>query len=215
MIYFGSLVRDPKDIRVFGRAIGMAHKPGRDDATEADVARRSWKERYRRYVRVHDAEFVSGSLENGVSLNEMMDALRADAFASTQRNLTAPEQAIQTLEEHTDSRPMSCYQGKVCAGCLNGSKGAFARSRQGLARDARRAGLAKSVSNPLKDRTGTIVIERGPRSYGRSCPDLRGCVAVANCAHSPCRNRGLDSHSVHHICPMGIAPGNRKGTSRL
>ena len=89
VIYFGRLVRDPKDIRVFGRAIGMAHVPGRDDATEADIARRSWKERYRRYVRVHDAEFVNGSLENGVSLNEMMDALKANAFASTQRNLTA------------------------------------------------------------------------------------------------------------------------------
>ena len=89
VIYFGRLVRDPKDIRVFGRAIGMAHVPGRDDATEADIARRSWKVRYRRYVRVQDAEFVSGSLENGVSLNEMMDALKADAFASTLRNLTA------------------------------------------------------------------------------------------------------------------------------
>ena len=89
VIYFGRLVRDPKDIRVFGRAIGMAHVPGRDDATEADIARRSWKVRHRRYVRVQDAEFVSGSLENGVSLNEMMDALKADAFASTLRNLTA------------------------------------------------------------------------------------------------------------------------------
>ncbi len=89
VIYFGRLVRDPNDIRVFGRAIGMAHEPGRDDATQADIARRSWKERYPKYVRVHDAEFVSGSMENGVSLNEMMDALKANAFASTQRNLTA------------------------------------------------------------------------------------------------------------------------------
>ena len=91
VIYFGRLVRDPKDIRVFGRALGMAHVPGRDDATQADIARRSWKERYRRYVRVLDAEFVNGSIENGVSLNELMDVLKANSFASTQRNMAAGE----------------------------------------------------------------------------------------------------------------------------
>lgn len=91
VIYFGRLVRDPNDIRVFGRAIGMAHVPGRDDASQADIARRPWKEQWPRYVRVHDAEFVSGALENGVSLNALMDALKADSFASTQRNLAAGE----------------------------------------------------------------------------------------------------------------------------
>ena len=89
VIYFGRLVRDPNDIRVFGRAIGMAHVPGRDDASQAEIAQRPWKEQWPRYLRVHDAEFVSGAMENGVSLNELMDALKADSFASTQRNLAA------------------------------------------------------------------------------------------------------------------------------
>ena len=89
MLFLGRMMRDPNDIRVFGRAIGMAHLPGRDDATSADIAERPWKEDWPRYVRVHNAEFVRGALKNGVSLNEMMDALKANAFASTQRNLTA------------------------------------------------------------------------------------------------------------------------------
>lgn len=89
VLFLGRMMRDPNDIRVFGRAIGMAHLPGRDDATSADIAERPWKEDWPRYVRVHDAEFVNGAMENGVSLNEMMDALKANAFASTQRNLTA------------------------------------------------------------------------------------------------------------------------------
>ena len=42
------------------------------------------------------------------------------------------------------------------------------------------------MSNPLKDRTGTIVIERGPRSYGAYVPDLPGCVAVGGSKAEVC-----------------------------
>ena len=35
---------------------------------------------------MHHAEFVDGTMANGVSLNELMDTLKADSFASTQRN---------------------------------------------------------------------------------------------------------------------------------
>ena len=74
------------DIRVFGRGIGLAHKPGRDDATQADIERRAWKSIWPRYIRVHDVEFVDGTLANGVSLGELMDSLGASCFASTSRN---------------------------------------------------------------------------------------------------------------------------------
>ena len=88
VIFMGRLTSDPNDIRVFGRAIGMAYRAGRDDASPADIELRSWKEQWSRYIRVHDAEFVAGTMENGVSLNELMDSLNADSFASTQRNAT-------------------------------------------------------------------------------------------------------------------------------
>ena len=86
IIFMGRLTSNPNDIRVFGRAIGIAYRPGRDDATEADIDQRSWKEERSRYIRVHHAEFVCGTMENGVSLNELMLTLGADSFASTQRN---------------------------------------------------------------------------------------------------------------------------------
>jgi hypothetical protein len=38
---------------------------------------------------VHDAEFVNGTLSDGVSLNALMNELGADAFASTKRNALA------------------------------------------------------------------------------------------------------------------------------
>ena len=86
VVFMGRLTKDPNDIRVFGRAIAMAHRPARDDATPADIERRPWKNKWSRYIRVHHAEFVDGPLENGVSLNELMDELKSDSFAPTQRN---------------------------------------------------------------------------------------------------------------------------------
>lgn len=81
-MFVARLVEGP-DIRVFGRGIGLAHRPGRDDATQADIQLREWKSVLPRYVRVHDTEFVDGTLANGVSLGELMDSLGSRCFAST------------------------------------------------------------------------------------------------------------------------------------
>ena len=91
VIFIARLTQDPTDIRIFGRAIGMKYTDERDDATPDDIARRPWKEKWSRYIRVHHAEFVAGAMENGISLNELMAALSADSFASTQRNAVRGE----------------------------------------------------------------------------------------------------------------------------
>ena len=83
---FIARLTDEKDIRIFGRAIGKAYEHGLDDATPEDIARRSWKKDWPHYVRVRDAEFVNGTMANGVSLNDLMDTLGAESFMSTQRN---------------------------------------------------------------------------------------------------------------------------------
>lgn len=86
VIYIGRMTGNPNDIRIFGRAIGIGFVEGRDDATPEDISRRNWKYRWSRYIRVHHAEFLAGSMENGISLNELMKTLGADSFQSTQRN---------------------------------------------------------------------------------------------------------------------------------
>ena len=86
VMYIGRFTRDPNDIRVFGRGIGMEYVEGRDDATPDDIRQRPWKIDYPRYIRVHHAEFVAGELANGVSREELMASLGSDSFASTQRN---------------------------------------------------------------------------------------------------------------------------------
>ena len=88
-VMFISRLVEGRDIRVFGRGIGVAHAPGRDDATQGDILHRDWKSDWPRYIRVHSTEFVDGTLANGVSLGELMDALGHRCFKSTARNASA------------------------------------------------------------------------------------------------------------------------------
>ena len=85
-MFMGRMVKNPHDVLIFGRAIGLRHVEGRDDATPEETELRPWKAKWPHYVRLHHAELVGGILANGISLVEMMDVLKADAFASTQAN---------------------------------------------------------------------------------------------------------------------------------
>ena len=85
-VMFIARLTNERDIRIFGRAVGMKYHPGRDDASPEDIALRPWKEEWPRYIRVHHAEFVAGTMANGISLNELMDTLGSDSFTPTQRN---------------------------------------------------------------------------------------------------------------------------------
>ena len=90
LMYIARLTDEP-DIRVFGRAVGLQHVPGRDDATSPDIGCRPWKESWPHYIRVHHAEFLSGSMADGVSLYALMDALGSDSFGATQQNAAQGE----------------------------------------------------------------------------------------------------------------------------
>lgn len=86
IVFMGRLTHSPNDIRIFGRAIGMAYREERDDATEDEIVQRPWKTRWPHYIRVHHAEFVDGSMGNGVSLDHLMNTLGANSFATTQEH---------------------------------------------------------------------------------------------------------------------------------
>lgn len=109
LMFIGRLTRQDgdNDIRIFGRAWAYAHEPGVDDATWDDIARRDWRKTWPHYVRVRDAEFVNGTMANGVSLNELMSTLGADAFAATQSNRKANlAKGAKTLNEN----PRTAYR---------------------------------------------------------------------------------------------------------
>jgi len=82
MMFIAYQTDDHNDIRVFGRAVAGK----RDQATAAEKKRRHYKKAWSQYIRVHDAEFVDGTLGDGVSLFEMFDALEEKSFESTQQN---------------------------------------------------------------------------------------------------------------------------------
>jgi hypothetical protein len=86
VMFMGRLSKNPIDIIVYGRAIGLKHVEGRDEATASDINLRPWKAKWPLYARVYHAEFVSGTLQNGISLSALMNELKADSFLSTQRN---------------------------------------------------------------------------------------------------------------------------------
>jgi hypothetical protein len=94
IMFMAYLVRDPDDVVIFGRARGRRHRDVLDVATADEIRGRSFKKRYPLYVRVYDAEFVAGTLSNGVSLGRMMQALGTDSFASTKRRAEAGEVGI-------------------------------------------------------------------------------------------------------------------------
>jgi hypothetical protein len=94
LIFMARLVRGPKDIRIFGFGVGDEHVPGRDDATDADIALRPWKSRWPHYIRIDGARFVDGTLACGVSLYELMDDLGPLCFATTKARAEAGEVGI-------------------------------------------------------------------------------------------------------------------------
>ena len=85
-VMFMARFTDERDIRIFGRAVGMKYHQGRDDASDGDIERREWREKYSKYIRVQNAEFVAGTIANGISLYKLMNELGSDSFASTQRH---------------------------------------------------------------------------------------------------------------------------------
>jgi hypothetical protein len=91
LMFIARMTKEPNDMRIFGWAVGMEHQPGRDDATADDVSVRPYKAKWSRYVRVHHASFVAGTLAHGVSLNGLIDELGSEAFATTQENAADDE----------------------------------------------------------------------------------------------------------------------------
>ena len=91
IMFMGRLAKRPADTLIFGRAVTRAHVDARDDASPAEVLQRGWKATWPHYIRVHHAEFIAGTMANGVSMREMLDILGPHAFRSTQERLQAGE----------------------------------------------------------------------------------------------------------------------------
>jgi hypothetical protein len=101
IMFMGRMVRDPNDTLIYGRAVAMKYQQGRDDASQADLDARDWKRHWPHYIRVHHAEFLAGTLANGVSLEQLMKKLDSDCFEVTQKNRS---------EGHGNTNPRLAYR---------------------------------------------------------------------------------------------------------
>ena len=93
VVFISRMTKKPNDHRIFGWAVATKHRDGLDEATDEDIARYSWRKEYGSYIRVDEegfeAEFIDGTMEDGISLYDLMKRLGSDSFASTQRNALA------------------------------------------------------------------------------------------------------------------------------
>ena len=94
LMFIARLTEEPDGSRIFGRAIAMEHQPARDDATADDIERWPWMGQWSHLVRVHHAEFVQGTLANGIRLRQLIDEFGTDSFVTTQERAARGETNI-------------------------------------------------------------------------------------------------------------------------
>ena len=100
VMFIARMTKDPNDYRIYGVAFTMEHRIERDTASENEINRREWKSDYPHYIRLYKGTYVTGTLQNGVSLYEMMSELKHESFTSTQSNYdrddgnTSPQKAL-------------------------------------------------------------------------------------------------------------------------
>jgi hypothetical protein len=87
VLYMAHMVGDEDDIMIHGRALAVRqHDRTLDIASASERAVRPWKEKWPYYVRVHEAEFLRGTIGDGISLNQMFAQLGHSGFEPTRRN---------------------------------------------------------------------------------------------------------------------------------
>ena len=87
-MYIARMTEFPNDHVIYGRALAMAYKAGRDDASPQDIERFSWTKKWCRFIRLQKPEYIAGTLENGISLNELMKKFGSASFTSTAKNVS-------------------------------------------------------------------------------------------------------------------------------
>ncbi|MCX5778740.1 MAG: phospholipase D family protein [Elusimicrobia bacterium] len=86
IIYIARMTKEPNDYAIFGKAIAHAHDKTRDNVTDEDTKLYSWKKIWPHYIRVSNAVFIKGRLDNCLSLKNLMETFGSNSFASTLKN---------------------------------------------------------------------------------------------------------------------------------
>tara|TARA_R100000541_G_scaffold40901_1_gene48380 strand:+ start:719 stop:1849 length:1131 start_codon:yes stop_codon:yes gene_type:complete len=83
IIYMARMTENPNDYAIFGKAIALKFKEGRDIASDIEKQEREWKKKWPAYLRVEQPTFLNGNMGDGVLLSDLMDKFEYDSFPST------------------------------------------------------------------------------------------------------------------------------------
>ncbi len=93
-VFIGRMTKRPNDVFIYGRAIACRHNPSEDRATKEDIKRKNWMADYSQFIRIHDAQFLSGKVGDGIRLSHLIETLETDAFATTQARAKGGQKGI-------------------------------------------------------------------------------------------------------------------------
>ena len=131
VVFISRMTKKPNDHRIFGWAIATKHRDGLDEATDEDIACHPWRKEYGSYIRVDEegfkAEFIDGTMEDGISLYALMEALGSDSFAATQRNALAGKGSNTNPRKSIARKPHIQLSEKGFAWLTDKLREAFAR----------------------------------------------------------------------------------------
>ena len=101
VMFISRLVHTPNDVMIFGRAKSVAHDEIRDVATPEDIAVHNWRATWDKYIRIYEAEFLDGTIGDGISLRDLEKRFGPNTYMPTQRNL---------INGHGNTLPSKAYQ---------------------------------------------------------------------------------------------------------
>ena len=95
IIYMARMTENPNDYAIFGKAIALKFKEGRDIASDIEKQEREWKKKWPAYLRVVEPIFLNGNMVDGILLSDLMNKFEYDSFPSTRSRYENGEKNIE------------------------------------------------------------------------------------------------------------------------
>jgi hypothetical protein len=93
-IVFMARMTNTQDYAIFGRAITYAHNDRRDVANQEDINNIPWLKDWSILIRVKEPIYINSTLKECPKLNDLLNNLDYDSFASTKRRFDRGERNI-------------------------------------------------------------------------------------------------------------------------
>jgi hypothetical protein len=94
IIFMARLIKEPYDYAIFGRAEAIRYDEKRDRATNNEISQRKWKKDWPIYLRVKNAKFINGQMQDCVLLYDLIKNFDYESFPTTLKRFDDGEREI-------------------------------------------------------------------------------------------------------------------------